>query len=393
MPDFIQAFREDHEIALTESMQGLLSRHLPEERASEADESRTFLRDVWEALGENGMLGIGIPEDVGGSGGGVADAAIVTRELARVLPSMAVDYVLSGMVNRTVIDSNSHFDLIPGFVSGARIYAYGLSEPGGGSDLLALRTNGRLEDGEWVINGQKLWISMANEADGIFVLCRTDDPEPGRSRASGLSLIIVPTDQPGVEAKKVNLAIMRAAASCEVFFSDARAPETALVGERGRGLYAMRGTLDVERIMSAAISLGIGQSALELAVRYVGEREAFGGPLGRLQAVQHPLADSASELAAANLLVEYAARKADSGREASQESAMAKLFAAEASIRAANAAIEIFGGYGYLRDYPVERYLRDAKMYQIGEGTSEIQRLVIAREILGRATLFDGAAR
>jgi alkylation response protein AidB-like acyl-CoA dehydrogenase len=379
MPDFIQAFREDHEIALMESMQGLLARHLPEERAAEADESRTFLRDVWEALGENGMLGIGIPEDLGGSGGGVADAAIVTRELARVLPSMAVDYVLSGMVNRTIIDSNSHFDLIPGFVSGARIYAYGLSEPGGGSDLLALRTHGRLEDGEWVINGQKLWISMANEADGIFVLCRTDEPEPGRSRASGLSMILVPTDQPGVEAKKVNLAIMRAAASCEVFFSDARAPETALIGERGRGLHSMRGTLDVERIMSAAISLGIGQSALELAVRYTGEREAFGGPLGRLQAVQHPLADSASELAAANLLVEYAARKADSGREASQESAMAKLFAAETTARLVDRASRVMGAMGVAMETPMQRFLRDARLQLFSPVNNDLLKGVIGQ--------------
>lgn len=379
MPEYIQAFCEDHEIALTASMQALLSRHLPEERASEADENRIFLRDVWEQLGANGMLGIGIPEDLGGSGGGVADAAIVTRELARVLPSMAVDYVLSGMVNRTIIDSNSHFDLIPGFVSGERIYAYGLSEPGGGSDLLSLRTHGRLEDGEWVINGQKLWISMANEADGIFVLCRTDEPEAERSRASGLSLIIVPTDQPGVEAKKVKLAIMRAAASCEVFFSDARAPESALIGERGNGLYAMRGTLDVERIMSAAISLGIGQSALELAVRYVGEREAFGGPLGRLQAVQHPLADSASELAAANLLVEHAARKVDAGREASQESAMAKLFAAETTARLVDRASRVMGAMGIAMEAPMQRFLRDARLQLFSPVNNDLLKGVIGQ--------------
>lgn len=379
MPEFIQAFREDHELALTESMQGLLSRHLPEERASEADENRLFLRDVWEALGQNGMLGIGIPDELGGSGGGIAEAAIVTRELARVLPSMAVDYVLSGMVNRTLIDSDSHFDLIPGLVSGESIYAYGLSEPGGGSDLLSLRTHARLENAEWIINGQKLWISMANEADGIFVLCRTDEPEPGRSRASGLSLIIVPTDQPGVEAKKVKLAIMRAASSCEVFFSDARAPENALVGERGKGLYAMRGTLDIERIMSAAISLGIGQSALELAVRYVGEREAFGGPLGRLQAVQHPLADSASELAAANLLVEHAARKVDAGVPASQESAMAKLFAAETTARLVDRAARVMGAMGVASETPMQRFLRDARLQLFSPVNNDLLKGVIGQ--------------
>lgn len=379
MPEFLQAFREPHEVALTESMQGLLSRHLSEERAAEADDERLFLRDVWEALGHSGMLGIGIPEELGGSGGGAAEAAIVTRELARILPSMAVDYVLSGMVNRTIVDSGSHFDLIPGFVSGERIYAYGLSEPGGGSDLLALRTNARLEGDEWVINGQKLWISMANEADGIFVLCRTDEPAPGRSRASGLSLINVPTDQPGVEAKKVKLAIMRAASSCEVFFSDARAPQDALIGERGRGLYAMRGTLDVERIMSAAISLGIGQSALELAIRYVGEREAFGAPLGRMQAVQHPLADSASELAAANLLVEHAARKVDAGMPASQESAMAKLFAAETTARLVDRASRVMGAMGIAVESPMQRYLRDARLQLFSPVNNDLLKGVIGQ--------------
>lgn len=379
MPEFLQAFREPHEVALTESMQGLLSRHLPEERAAEADDERLFLRDVWEALGHSGMLGIGIPEELGGSGGGAAEAAIVTRELARILPSMAVDYVLSGMVNRTIVDSRSHFDLIPGFVSGERIYAYGLSEPGGGSDLLALRTNARLEGDEWVINGQKLWISMANEADGIFVLCRTDEPAPGRSRASGLSLINVPTEQPGVEAKKIKLAIMRAASSCEVFFSDARAPRDALIGERGRGLYAMRGTLDVERVMSAAISLGIGQSALELAIRYVGEREAFGAPLGRMQAVQHPLAESASELAAANLLVEHAARKVDAGLPASQESAMCKLFAAETTARLVDRASRVMGAMGIAVESPMQRYLRDARLQLFSPVNNDLLKGVIGQ--------------
>lgn len=379
MAEFIQAFREEHELALTSSMQSLLSRHLPEERAGEADENRTFLRDVWEMLGDNGMLGIGIPEDLGGSGGGVAEAAIVTRELARVLPSMAVDYVLSGMVNRTIVDCGSHYDLIPGLVSGASIYAYGLSEPSGGSDLLSLRTRGRLEGSEWIINGQKLWISMANEADGIFVLCRTDEPEPGRSRASGLSLIIVPTDQPGVVTNKVKLAIMRAAGSCEVFFGDARAPESALIGDRGRGLYAMRGTLDVERIMSAAISLGIGQSALELAVRYVGEREAFGGPLGRMQAVQHPLADAAAELAAANLLVEHTARKVDAGEPASQESAMAKLFAAETTARLVDRASRVMGAMGVAIEAPMQRYLRDARLQLFSPVNNDLLKGVIGQ--------------
>ena len=379
MAEILHAFREDHEIALTESMQGLLSRHLPEERASEADRNRIFLRDVWKTLGENGMLGLGMPEEFGGSGGGVAETTIVTRELARVLPSMAVDYVLCGMVGRTIIDSGQHQDLIAGLASGDRIYSYALSEPGGGSDLLALRTQAKLQDGSWHVNGQKLWISLANEADLIFVLARTDEPEPGRSRASGLSLLIVPADQPGVQANKVNLAIMRAAGTCEVFFTDAIAPEDAIVGERGRGLHALRGTLDVERVLSAAISLGIGHGALDLVLRYVNEREAFGGPIGRYQAVQHQLAESAAELTAASLLVEHAARQLDAGLPASQESAMAKLVAAESVNRLVDHAARVMGAMGIAEESSMQRFLRDARLQLFSPVNNDLVRSIIAQ--------------
>jgi acyl-CoA dehydrogenase len=379
MAEILNAFRQDHEIALTESMQGLLDRHLPEERAAAADRDRVFLRDVWKTLGDNGMLGLGMPEEHGGSGGGVAETTIVTRELARVLPSMAVDYVLCGMVGRTIIDSGQHENLIAGLASGDQIYSYALSEPGGGSDLLSLRTQAKLEDSTWRVNGQKLWISLANEADLIFVLARTDEPEPGRSRASGLSLLIVPANQPGVLANKVNLSIMRAAGTCEVFFTDAEAPADAIVGERGKGLHALRGTLDVERVLSAAISLGIGHGALDLVLRYVNERDAFGGPIGRFQAVQHPLAESAAELTAASLLVEHAARQIDAGMPASQESAMAKLVAAESVSRLVDRASRAMGAMGIADESPMQRYLRDARLQLFSPVNNDLVRSIIAQ--------------
>lgn len=379
MADILHAFREDHEQALTESIQGLLSRHLPNDRAGEADRDRVFLRDVWETLGENGMLGLGMPEEQGGSGGGVAESAIVTRELARVLPSMAVDYVLCGMVGRTIIDSGQHQDLIPGLASGERIYSYALSEPGGGSDLLSLRTQAKLEGDSWRINGSKLWISLAHESDLIFVLARTDEPESSRSRASGLSLLVVPKDQPGIQINKVNLAIMRAAGTCEIFFTDALAPASAIVGERGRGLHALRGTLDVERVLSAAISLGIGHGALDLALRYVCEREAFGGPIGRFQAVQHPLAESAAELTAASLLVEHAARSIDAGLPASQESAMAKLVASECVGRLVDRASRAMGAMGMAEESGMQRYVRDARLQLFSPVNNDLVRSIIAQ--------------
>lgn len=379
MVEILHAFREDHERALTESIQGLLKRHLPEERAALADRDRIFLRDVWKTLGENGMLGLGMPEEHGGSGGGVAESTIVTREIARILPSMAVDYVLCGMVGRTIVDSGDHENLISGLASGERIYSYALSEPGGGSDLLSLRTQATLEEGMWRVNGQKLWISLANEADLIFTLVRTDEPEPGRSRASGLTLMIVPADQPGVQANKVNLAIMRAAGTCEVFFSDAVAPLDSIVGERGRGLHALRGTLDVERVLSAAISLGIGHGALDLVLRYVNDRDAFGGPIGRFQAVQHPLAESAAELAAASLLVEHAVRLIDADLPASQESAMAKLVAAECVNRLVDRAARAMGAMGIADESPMQRYLRDARLQLFSPVNNDLVRSIIAQ--------------
>jgi alkylation response protein AidB-like acyl-CoA dehydrogenase len=379
MVEILHAFREDHERALTESIQGLLKRHLPEERAALADRDRIFLRDVWKTLGENGMLGLGMPEEHGGSGGGVAESTIVTREIARILPSMAVDYVLCGMVGRTIVDSGDHENLISGLASGERIYSYALSEPGGGSDLLSLRTQATLEEGMWRVNGQKLWISLANEADLIFTLVRTDEPEPGRSRASGLTLMIVPADQPGVQANKVNLAIMRAAGTCEVFFSDAVAPVDSIVGERGRGLHALRGTLDVERVLSAAISLGIGHGALDLVLRYVNDRDAFGGPIGRFQAVQHPLAESAAELAAASLLVEHAVRLIDADLPASQESAMAKLVAAECVNRLVDRAARAMGAMGIADESPMQRYLRDARLQLFSPVNNDLVRSIIAQ--------------
>ncbi len=381
MVEILHAFREDHEIALTESIQGLLSRHLPEERAAQADRDRVFLRDVWTALGENGMLGLGMPEEHGGSGGGVAESTIVTRELARILPSMAVDYVLCGMVGRTIIDSGQHTNLIEGLASGERIYSYALSEPGGGSDLLSLRTQATLEQGMWRVNGQKLWISLANESDLIFTLVRTDEPESGRSRASGLTLLIIPKNQPGVETNKVNLSIMRAAGTCEVFFTDALAPADSVVGERCRGLHALRGTLDVERVLSAAISLGIGHGALDLVLRYVNERDAFGGPIGRFQAVQHPLAESAAELTAASLLVEYAARLIDRGLPASQESAMAKLVAAECVNRLVDRAARAMGAMGIAEESPMQRYLRDARLQLFSPVNNDLVRGIVAQSL------------
>ena len=267
----------------------LLSRHLPPEKALATDRAGSFDRSLWLRFGEAGLLGLAADEARGGSGGTVGDAVAVTEEIARVLPSLAVDYVLSGMAMRMLAepDCGAVSAWLPEVAAGRMICSYGLSEPEAGTDLLALRTRAAEVKGEWRVTGQKTWISLAGEADYVFVLCRTDPPQEGR-RSRGLSLIAVPTDQPGVTVRRVHLAGMRAAMTCEVFFDDAVAPLENLVGERGRGMRVLSKALDVERVMAAAISLGIARGALDLHIAYAKERTAFGRPIGAFQAIQHP---------------------------------------------------------------------------------------------------------
>ncbi|WP_122816859.1 acyl-CoA dehydrogenase family protein [Nocardioides pantholopis] len=359
----------------------LLARHLPAEEAARTDREGGFGRGVWRALGEAGLLGLAADEDAGGSGGTVGDAVAVTEEIARVLPSLAVDYVLSGMAMRMLADPACGVvaDWLPSVAAGERICSFGLSEPGVGTDLLGLRSRATLVDGEWRVSGQKTWISLAGEADHVFVLCRTDPAEDGR-RARGLSLIAVPTDQPGVSVRRVHLAGMRAAGTCEVFLDEARAPEDHLVGRRGRGLQMISQALDVERVMAAAISLGIGRAALDLHVAYAGEREAFGAPIGALQAVQHPAADSVAELSAARALVNSTVGRIERGEDALAHSAMAKLVAAETTARVTDRGMRALGAMGLAEESAMQMYFRDARLQLFSPISNEM-----IRNLLGEA--------
>ncbi len=359
----------------------LLARQLPADRALELDRTGAFDRGVWRALGEAGLLGLAADEEAGGSGGTVGDAVAVTEEIARVLPSLAVDYVLSGMAMRMLADPGCGAvgAWLPEVAAGTRICSYGLSEPGVGTDLLALRTRAELVDGEWRVSGQKTWISLAGEADHVFVLCRTDPVEDGR-RSRGLSLIAVPTDQPGVSVRRVHLAGMRAAMTCEVFLDEARAPEDHLVGRRGRGLQVISAALDVERVMAAAISLGIGRAALDLHVGYAREREAFGAPIGSLQAIQHPAADSVAELSAARALIESTVARIERGQDASDQAAMAKLVAAETTARVTDRGMRALGAMGLAEESAMQMYFRDARLQLFSPISNEM-----VRNILGEA--------
>lgn len=367
---------------LRDMVEAVLARHLPVEKALEVDLEGRFDQETWQALGATGVLGLGAPEEVGGSGGTAGDAVAVVEEIARVLPSLAVDFVICGMAMRMLAheSAGAPSGWLGEISSGDKIVAFGLSEPSAGTDLLALRTSAQEQDGQWVINGQKLWISLAQEADTVFVLARTDPVENGR-RGRGLSVIAVPVDQPGVTVRRVHLAGMRAAISCEIYFDRAVAPQGNLVGVRGRGMHLLSETLDVERVLSAGISLGIGRGALDLHVRYAREREAFGAPIGALQAVQHPAADSVTDLTSARALTNTAVRAIEAGHEASALSAMAKLGAAEATARIVDRGMRAMGAMGLAQESPMQMYFRDARLQLFSPISNEMVRNILGESL------------
>jgi alkylation response protein AidB-like acyl-CoA dehydrogenase len=269
---------------------------------------------------------------------------------------------------------------LPRAASGeGKLAALALTEPHAGSDLQNIRTRAELDGDEWVINGSKMWITNASAADYIVTLVITD-PEAG---SRSMSMIIVPTDTPGLHIgppeKKMGLGTCHSSA---LTYENLRVPREYLLGEDGSGLQQTLKTLDGGRISIGALSVGIAQAAFEEATRYAKEREAFGKPIADLQAIQWMLADAATDIYAARLMIYHAAWLKDQGQPFTQEGAMAKLFATEMAERVTYKAIQIHGGYGYSREYPVERMYRDARLMTIGEGTSEVQRLVIARKVL-----------
>jgi acyl-CoA dehydrogenase len=257
--------------------------------------------------------------------------------------------------------------------------AFGMSEPGGGTDVLALRTRARLEGDEWVVSGQKLYTSLADDADAILVLCRTEADAAKRSRS--LSLVLTPRQQAGVQVRRLELMGQRAACTCEVFLDDARAPAGALVGERGRGWQTLLRTLDEERILCAAMYVGITAAALEQALQYARERTAFDRPIGAFQAVQHPLADTAAELEQIRLLTAKAAWLQSEGRDCAAEAAMAKLAASETAVRATDRGMRVLGGYGLVEASPMERLFRDTRLGPFSPISNEMVRNFLGQRL------------
>jgi len=353
-------------------------------KAHETDETGEFNWPAVRKMGALGLLGLNIPEEFGGAGVDAVSAAIAIEELGWACGSTALAIAAHNGLGTTPLVLYGSEELkqkwLPLVASGkGKLGALALTEPGAGSDLQGIQTKAEKDGDEWVINGTKMWCTNASIAEYILTLVRTDPKGGPRS----LSMILVPTDTPGLSIgppeKKMGL---KGSPTNAVTYENVRVPLANLIGEEGNGLHQTLTTLDGGRISIGAISIGLAQAAFEYAVSYAKERHAFGAPIASFQAIQWMLADAATEITAARHLVYYAAWRKHKGKPYTQEAAMAKLFATEMGERVCRNAIQIFGGYGYSREYPVERMYRDARLMTIGEGTSEIQRLVIARHLL-----------
>lgn len=354
-------------------------------KAHDVDVNYEFNWEATRKMGPLGMLGLNIPEEYGGAGVDSVSAAIAIEELGWGCGSTALAIAAHNGLGTTPIVLFGSEELkkkwLPLVASGKnKLGSLALTEPGAGSDLQGGVTTKAVKDGdEWVVNGSKMWCTNASIAEYIITLVRTDPKGGSRS----LSMILVPTDAPGLTIgpaeKKMGL---HGSPTHAVTYEDVRVPPGNLIGEEGKGLHQTLATLDGGRIGIGAISVGLAQAAFEHAVNYARERKAFGKAIAHQQAIQWMLADAATEIEAARTLLYKAAWLKEQGRNYNKEAAMAKMFATEMAERVCRNAIQIHGGYGYSSEYPVERIYRDARLMTIGEGTSEIQRLVIARHVL-----------
>jgi alkylation response protein AidB-like acyl-CoA dehydrogenase len=347
------------------------------------DEESKFPMDTNKQLGKMGVMGIIFPTEYGGAGLGYVEYVIAVEELSRVDGSVGIIVAAHNSLcsNHIFIAGNEEQKrkYIPKLATGEFIGAWGLTEPGSGSDAGSARTTAVRKGNKWVLNGTKTFITNGSYADVMVVVAVTDRT----AKTHGLSAFIVEKGTKGFRAgKKENKLGLRASDTAEMIFEDCEIPAENLLGKEGDGFIDSMRVLDGGRISIAALSLGIGQGAYECALDYSKERKQFGKPIAEFQAIQWKLADMATELEAARLLTMRAADMKDKGMKTTQESSMAKLYASEVAVRCANESVQIHGGYGFIKDYPAEKYYRDVKLCTIGEGTSEIQRLVIARQLL-----------
>lgn len=351
----------------------------------EWDETQEFPVHVFKELGKLGMMGVLVPEEYGGAGLGYFEYNAIIQEIAKVCGSIGLSVAAHNSLCTAHIllfgNEAQKRQYLPKLATAEWIGAWGLTEPNTGSDAGNMKTTAVRDGDHWIINGTKNWITHGKSGDVVVVMCRTGEP-----RTSGnATAFIVERGTPGFTGgKKENKLGMRASETAEMIFDHCRIPDSQRLGEVGDGFRQALKILDGGRISIAALSAGIAKGAYEAALQYAKERHQFDQPIANFQGISFKLADMATEIAASDLLIWQACDRKNRGEKVTREGAMAKYYASEVAVKAATEAIQIFGGYGYTKDFPVEKHYRDAKLCTIGEGTSEIQKLVISREVLGK---------
>jgi len=352
-------------------------------KVMEWDEVQHFPIGIFKQLGELGLMGVLVPEEYGGSGFGYQEYVDVIAGVAKVCGSIGLSLAAhNSLCTGHILTFGNEAQKqrwLPKLATGEWLGAWGLTEANTGSDALRMTTTAVLEGGDYVINGAKNWITHGKSGDLAVVMIRTGE----KGKAGGISAIVVERGTPGFTAgKKENKLGMRASETTEMIFDNCRVPKENLLGAEGEGFKQAMKVLDGGRISIAALSLGIAKGAYQAALAYAKQRQQFGQPIASFQGISFKLADMATEIEGAELLIRQAADLKNRGLSVTKASAMAKYFASEVAVRVSTEAVQIFGGYGYTKDFPVEKYYRDSKLCTIGEGTSEIQKIVIAREIL-----------
>lgn len=352
-------------------------------RVMEFDESQKFPMEIMQRLGELGFLGILVPEKFGGSELGYIEYALIVEELGRIDPSISLSVAAHNGLCTNHINVFANDELkrkyLPDLASGRKIGAWGLTEPGSGSDAAAMQTTAIKDGNFFILNGTKAFITHGGVGETAVVLAVTDKAKSKK----GISALIVEKGTEGFSTgKKENKLGMRSSETTQLIFENCRVPAENLIGNEGEGFTQAMKILEGGRISIAALSVGLAQGCLEASIAYSKDRKQFGKSISEFQAIQFKLADLATEIDAARLMTFKAARMKDQNKNILDIAAKAKLFASEVATRAANEAVQIFGGYGFTKDYPVEKFYRDVKLLTIGEGTSEVQRIVIARSLL-----------
>ncbi len=369
---------------LRQGIQQLVAKECPAEYVREMDEKEEFPRHVWDKLAEAGYLGIPIDPEYGGTGGDILDMVIVVEEMAKKSASIALTFMMSSCFGAKALafagNTEQKQELLPRLARGEAMFAISVTEPDGGTDILnVMKTTARAEGDDFIINGSKVWTTCAHLADYMVVYARTD-PQAAK-KTHGITIFLVDPKTAGIEIRKINKLGIRATSSFEVFYNDVRVPRSSILGRQDYGFYDLLPMLNNERILVAAICLGLAQAAFHDALEYAKQRQAFGRPIGQFQALQHELARTRTDIELATLITYKAAWLQSLGRECGTEANMAKLVAANTACQAADRGMQVLGGYCYSMEFDMQRYWRDSRLYRIAPITDEMVLNFIGEQI------------